>query len=48
VANTLGVAINSADQIFDTAGELTDDMVQRQLELLAAELPAIAHTKASR
>src|SRR5260370_20603656 len=31
----VGVAINSADQIFDTAGELTDGTVQNHIELLA-------------
>jgi FMN reductase len=38
----VGVAINSADQIFDTAAELTDDTVQNQLELLATQLLAFA------
>jgi FMN reductase len=34
----LGVAINSADQIWDTAGELTDDTVQNQLDMLATQV----------
>jgi FMN reductase len=34
----LGVAINSADQIWDEAGELTDMTVVSQLELLASQV----------
>jgi FMN reductase len=34
----LGVAINSADEIWDATGELTDATVRNQLELLAAQL----------
>jgi FMN reductase len=40
----LGVAINSADQIWDPAGELTDTTVQDQLELLATQLLTFANT----
>jgi FMN reductase len=34
----LGVAINSADQIFDEAGELIDESVKSQLELMATQV----------
>jgi FMN reductase len=34
----LGVAINSADKIWDEAGELVDATVQGQLDMLAAQL----------
>jgi FMN reductase len=41
----LGVAINSADQIWDETGELTDKTVVNQLELLAAQV--LAFTRAT-
>ena len=34
----LGVAINSADQIFDDAGELVDETTKTQLDLLATQV----------
>jgi FMN reductase len=34
----LGVAINSADQIWDEAGELVDATVTNQLNLLASQV----------
>ena len=40
----LGVAINSADPVWDADGELVDEAVQSQLELLAAQLLTFAHT----
>jgi len=39
----LGVAINSADQIWDSAGELTDPVIQSQLHLLATQVLTFAH-----
>jgi hypothetical protein len=38
----LGVAINSADEIWDDAGRLADVSVQSQLDLLASQLLAFA------
>jgi FMN reductase len=38
----LGVAINSADEIWDGAGQLADTTVQSQLDLLATQLLAFA------
>ena len=38
----LGVAINSADQIWDDAGRLADGGVQNQLDLLATQLLTFA------
>jgi FMN reductase len=38
----LGVAINSADEIWDVAGELSDDTVRSQLDLLATQLLTFA------
>ena len=40
----LGVAINSADQIFDDAGRLTDEAVRGQLDMLAAQVLDFART----
>ena len=40
----LGVAINSADQIWDDAGKLVDTGVQNQLDLLATQLLTFART----
>ena len=40
----LGVAINSADQIWDETGELTDVTVKTQLELLATQLLRFAQS----
>jgi FMN reductase len=40
----LGVAINSADKIWDESGELVDATVQDQLDILAT--PLLAHTRA--
>jgi FMN reductase len=40
----LGVAINSADQIWDEAGQLADTAVQNQLDLLATQLLTFART----
>lgn len=42
----LGVAINSADQIWDEAGTLVDAGVRAQLELLASQVLAFARTTA--
>jgi FMN reductase len=38
----LGVAINSADQIWDQNGELTDASIKSQLELMATQLLSFA------
>jgi len=38
----LGVAINSAEQIWDEAGELTDVTIKNQLELLATQVLTFA------
>jgi FMN reductase len=38
----LGVAINSADEIWDGAGRLADTTVQSQLDLLATQLLTFA------
>ena len=38
----LGVAINSADEIWDGAGQLIDTAVQGQLEMLATQLLTFA------
>ena len=38
----LGVAINSADQIWDTAGELNDPTLRNQLQLLATQVLTFA------
>jgi len=40
----LGVAINSADQIFDESGELIDDTTKSQLELMATQVLAFARS----
>ncbi len=40
----LGVAINSADQIWDEAGELIDVTVANQLDLLATQLLTFARS----
>ncbi len=40
----LGVAINSADQIWDEAGELIDVIVANQLDLLATQLLTLARS----
>lgn len=40
----LGVAINSADQIFGEAGELTDAPVRNQLDMLANQVLAFARS----
>ena len=42
VAHPLGVAINSADEIWDGAGQLADTAVQSQLDLLATQLLTFA------
>jgi FMN reductase len=42
----LGVAINSADQIWDEAGELTDVTVTNQLDLLASQVLAFVRSNA--
>ena len=44
----LGVAINSADQIWDAAGELTDDAIRNQLDLLASQVLTFARGVVSR
>ena len=38
----LGVAINSADQIWDESGELTDEAVRGQLDMLAGQVLTFA------
>jgi FMN reductase len=38
----LGVAINSADEIWDATGQLVDIAVQSQLDLLATQLLTFA------
>ena len=38
----LGVAVNSAEQIWDTAGELSDATVRNQLQLLATQVLTFA------
>ena len=38
----LGVAINSADQIWDDSGELTDEAVRGQLDMLAGQVLTFA------
>ena len=40
----LGVAINSAEQIWDSAGELTDATVESQLEMLATQVLTFARS----
>jgi FMN reductase len=40
----LGVAINSAEKIWDASGELTDSTVRNQLELLATQVLTFAET----
>jgi FMN reductase len=40
----LGVAINSADEIWDAAGQLADAGIQGQLDLLATQLLTFART----
>ena len=40
----LGVAINSADQIFDEHGELADEMTKGQLELMATQVLTFARS----
>jgi FMN reductase len=42
----LGVAINSADPIWDETGELTDPAVRNQLDLLAEQLLTFARSAA--
>jgi FMN reductase len=41
----LGVAINSADRIWDESGELIDDTVRGQLDMLATQV--LAHARAA-
>jgi FMN reductase len=41
----LGVAINSADEIWDESGDLIDDAVQNQLDMLATQV--LAHARAA-
>jgi FMN reductase len=41
----LGVAINSADKIWDESGDLIDDAVRGQLEMLATQV--LAHARAA-
>ncbi len=41
----LGVAINSADKIWDESGDLIDDVVRGQLDMLANQL--LAHARAA-
>lgn len=43
----LGVAINSADKIWDDAGELADSTIRSQLELMATQLLSFARTARS-
>ncbi|MBV9321660.1 MAG: NAD(P)H-dependent oxidoreductase [Mycobacterium sp.] len=40
----LGVAINSADEVFDDAGELLDSGVRNQLDLLASQVLAFVRS----
>src|ERR1700752_1934353 len=40
----LGVAINSADQIWGENGELTDDTIKSQLELMATQVLAFSRS----
>ena len=40
----LGVAINSADKVFDDAGELLDSGVRNQLDLLASQVLAFVRS----
>ncbi len=40
----LGVAINSADQIWDESGELTDETIKSQLELMATQVLTFARS----
>jgi FMN reductase len=40
----LGVAINSADQIWGENGELTDDTIKSQLELMATQMLAFSRS----
>lgn len=44
----LGVAINSADQIWEETGEVTDITIKNQLELLAAQLLSVVKSAADR
>jgi FMN reductase len=39
---SLGVAINSADEIWTGTGEISDDTVRSQLEMLASQLLTFA------
>ncbi|MGV0837762.1 NADPH-dependent FMN reductase [Mycolicibacterium thermoresistibile] len=41
----LGVAINSADKVWDDAGELVDETVRNQLDLLASQLLTFARAR---
>ncbi|WP_099023798.1 NADPH-dependent FMN reductase [Mycolicibacterium palauense] len=43
----LGVAINSADPVWDSTGALTDETVRNQLELLANQLLTFARSSGS-
>lgn len=43
----LGVAINSADQIWDKDGTLVDPTVQAQLDLLASQVLTFTHSAAA-
>ena len=40
----LGVAINSADQIFDENGELADETIKSQLEMMATQVLTFARS----
>ena len=40
----LGVAINSADEIWDSEGRVADATVKNQLDMLATQLLAFART----
>jgi FMN reductase len=42
----LGVAINSADQVWDSEGELVDEPVRNQLEMLAGQVLTFARASA--
>ncbi len=44
----LGVAINSAEQIWDNAGELTDATVESQLEMLATQVLTFARSSGAK
>ncbi|CAJ1581308.1 NADPH-dependent FMN reductase [[Mycobacterium] wendilense] len=44
----LGVAINSADPVWDADGELVDETVQNQLRMLASQLLTFANSSGAR